>query len=75
MDVSPQEHSEDTSIEDTPEPDLDDATPPMDEENTLQAPCEEPQISLHALSGFLAPQTLKLIGYIKHHKVIVLIDK
>jgi hypothetical protein len=46
----------------------------MDEENTLQAPCKEPQISLHALSSFLAPQTLKLIGYIKHHKVIVLID-
>jgi hypothetical protein len=46
----------------------------MEEEAPLQAPPEEPQISLHALSSFLTPQTLKLIGYIKHHKVIVLID-
>jgi hypothetical protein len=34
----------------------------------------EPQISLHALTGISSPQTLKLIGYIKHHKVIILID-
>jgi hypothetical protein len=34
-------------------------------------PHEEPQISLQALSGILTPQTLKLIGYIKHHKFIV----
>jgi hypothetical protein len=53
---------------------LKDTTPPTQEETTLQAPCEEPQISLHALSIFFAPQTLKLIGYIKNHKVIVLID-
>jgi hypothetical protein len=64
----------DILVEDTLEPTLEDTTPPMEEETTLQAPCKEPQISLHALSGFLAPQTLKLIGYIKHHKVIVLID-
>jgi hypothetical protein len=31
-------------------------------------------ISLNALTGFSAPQTLKLIGYIKHRKVIILID-
>jgi hypothetical protein len=30
------------------------------EETTLQAPCEEPQISLHALSSFSAPQTLEV---------------
>jgi hypothetical protein len=29
---------------------------------------------LNALTGFSAPQTLKLIGYIKHQKVIILID-
>jgi hypothetical protein len=37
----------------------------------LQSPYEEPQISLHALSSFSTPQTLKLISYIKHHKVII----
>jgi hypothetical protein len=74
MDVSPQEHSKETSAKDTPEPDLDVSTPLVDEENTLQAPCEEPQISLHALYDFSTPETLKLSGYIKHHKVIVLIN-
>jgi hypothetical protein len=29
---------------------------------------------LHALTVFFAPQTLKLIGYIKHKKVIILVD-
>jgi hypothetical protein len=43
-------------------------TPPSD-------PLEvEPVISLNALTGFSAPQTLKLIGYIKNQKVIILID-
>jgi 5S rRNA maturation endonuclease (ribonuclease M5) len=46
----------------------------MEKETTLQAPYEEPQIYVHALSGFSTSQTLKLISYIKHHKVIVLID-
>jgi hypothetical protein len=31
-------------------------------------------ISLHALTGFSAPQTLKLIGYIKNRKFIILVD-
>jgi hypothetical protein len=34
----------------------------------------DPLISLHALVGFSTPQTLKLIGYIKHMKVIILVD-
>jgi hypothetical protein len=34
----------------------------------------EPDISLNSLTGFSAPQTLKLIGYIKHTKVIVLFE-
>jgi hypothetical protein len=34
----------------------------------------EPIISLNSLTGFSAPQTLKLIGYIKHRKVIILVD-
>jgi hypothetical protein len=35
---------------------------------------EEPFISMHALSGISTPQTLKLMGYIKHWKFIVLVD-
>jgi hypothetical protein len=34
----------------------------------------DPVISLNALTGFSAPQTLKLIGYIKNQKVIILVD-
>jgi hypothetical protein len=49
-------------------PPTDDPTPPSD------PPEVEPLISLHALTGFSAPQTLKLIGYIKHRKVIILVD-
>jgi hypothetical protein len=43
-------------------------TPPLD------PPEVKPVISLNALTGFSAPQTLKLIGYIKHHEVIILVD-
>jgi hypothetical protein len=45
-----------------------DITPPSD------PPEVEPVISLNALTGFYAPQTLKLIDYIKHQKVIILFD-
>jgi hypothetical protein len=34
----------------------------------------EPIISLNVLTSFSTPQTLKLIDYIKHRKVIVLVD-
>jgi hypothetical protein len=50
----------------SPEPT--DITPPSD------PPEVEPVISLNALTGFSTPQTLKLIGYIKHRKVIILVD-
>jgi hypothetical protein len=66
--------SEDISEEDveTPlvfeSPEITDITPPSD-------PLEvELIISLNALTSFSAPQTLKLIGYIKHRKVIILVD-
>jgi hypothetical protein len=49
-------------------PEITDITPPSD------PPEVEPIISLNALTGFSAPQTLKLIGYIKHRKVIILVD-
>jgi hypothetical protein len=66
--------SEDISKEDieTPlvseSPETPDITPPSD------PPEVEPVISLNALTGFSSPQTLKLIGYIKHRKVIILVD-
>ena len=37
-------------------------------------PQEDPIISLDALASISAPQTLKLQGYIKHRKVVVLVD-
>jgi hypothetical protein len=65
--------------EDVPEEDV---TIPLVEEHSLldstQEPAEplevDPLISLHALTGFLAPQTLQLIGYMKHRKFIILVD-
>jgi hypothetical protein len=61
----------DEDVEVSPEvvlPPTDDIKPPFD------PPEVEPLISLHTLIGFSSPQTLKLIGYIKHRKVIILID-
>jgi hypothetical protein len=49
-------------------PDPTDITPPSD------PPEVELVISVNDLTGFFDPQTLKLIGYIKHWKVIILID-
>jgi hypothetical protein len=34
----------------------------------------EPLISLNSLTSISTPQTLKLIGYIKHKKAIILVD-
>jgi hypothetical protein len=45
-----------------------DITPPLD---PLKV---ELVISLNALTGFSAPETLKLISYIKNRKVIILVD-
>jgi hypothetical protein len=49
-------------------PEITDMTPPSN------PPEVEPVISLNALTGFSTPQTLKLISYIKHQKVIILVD-
>jgi hypothetical protein len=49
-------------------PKTDDPTSPSDTSEV------EPLISLNALIGFSTPQTLKLIGYIKHKKFIILVD-
>jgi hypothetical protein len=61
-----EEDEETPSVSESPE--STDITPPSD------PPEVEPVISLNALTGFSTPQTLKLIGYIKHWKVIVLVD-
>jgi hypothetical protein len=49
-------------------PEIFDINPPSD------PPEEEPIISLNALTSFSASQILKLISYIKHRKVIILVD-
>jgi hypothetical protein len=49
-------------------PETTDITPPLD------PPKVELVISLNALTSFSTPQTLKLIGYIKNRKVIILVD-
>jgi hypothetical protein len=49
-------------------PEINDIISPSD------PPEVEPIISLNALTSFSAPQTLKLINYIKHQKVIILVD-
>jgi hypothetical protein len=46
--------------------------------NATQEPTDssevDPLISFHSLIDFSSPQTLKLIVYIKHRKVIILVD-
>ena len=49
-------------------PETTDITPPSN------PPELEPVISLNALTSLSTPETLKLIGYIKHWKVIILVD-
>jgi hypothetical protein len=45
-----------------------DPTPPS------YPPKVEPLISLHALTRFYTPQTIKVIRYIKHRKYVILFD-
>jgi hypothetical protein len=65
--------------EDILEEDVDTPLMPESLEITdINPPSDPPEvekiISLNALTDFSAPQTLKLIGYIKHQKVIILVD-
>jgi hypothetical protein len=62
----PEDDVENPLVSESPE--ITDITPPLD------PPEVEPIISLNDLTSFFAPQTLKLIGYIKHRKVIILVD-
>ena len=59
-----EEDEETPSMSETPK--STDMTPPSD------PPEVELVISLNSLTGFSTPQTLKLIDYIKHQKVIIL---
>jgi hypothetical protein len=66
--------SEDVSEEEVEAPPVAESPDPTDLAPPVDPPEVEPVISLNALTGFSTPQTLKLIGYIKHQKVIILID-
>jgi hypothetical protein len=47
---------------------------PTDMNQSFDPPEVELTISMNSPTGFSPPQTLKIIGYIKHQKVIILID-
>jgi hypothetical protein len=66
--------SEDVSEEDVKTPLVSESPETMDITPPSDPPEVEPIISLNALTAFSAPQTLKLTGYIKHRKVIILVD-
>jgi hypothetical protein len=65
--------SGDISEEDIETPLVFESPEPTDINPPSDPPKVEPIISLNALTGFSAPQNLKLIGYIKHRKVIILV--
>jgi hypothetical protein len=66
--------TEDISEEDVVVPPVEELPPPSDLTPPSDPPDVDPVISLNSLTGFSAPQTLKLIGYIKNRKVIILVD-
>jgi len=69
MAISKDISEEDVETPIVPEsPEITDITPPSN------PPEVKSIISLNAFTSFSAPQTLKLIGYIKHQKVIILVD-
>jgi hypothetical protein len=53
---------------------VDEATLVMDEQNYEVLEGEEPEISLNAITGTPSPKTMWLIRFLKHHKMIVLIN-
>jgi hypothetical protein len=66
--------SEDISKEDVENPLVSESPEPTDITPPSYSPELEPVISLNPLTSFSSPQTLKIIGYIKHRKVIILVD-
>jgi hypothetical protein len=65
--------SEDISEKDVETPLVSESPKPTDITPPSDPPEVEPVISLNALTGFSAPQTLNLISYIKHRKIIILV--
>jgi hypothetical protein len=35
---------------------------------------EQPQISIHAISGSLSPNTMRIVGSIQHQREVILVD-
>jgi len=66
--------NEDASEEEVVVSPVDEIPPPVDLNLPSDPPEVEPNISLNSLIGFSTLHTLKLIGYIKHWKFIILID-
>jgi hypothetical protein len=66
--------SEDVSKEDVDAPLVSESPEPTDIIPPSDPLEVEPVISLNYITGFSDPQTLNLIGYIKHRKVIILVD-
>jgi hypothetical protein len=66
--------SEDIQEEDVDTPPVPKSPEISDIHPSSDPPEVESIISLNALTGFSAPQTLKLIDVIKHRKVIILVD-
>jgi hypothetical protein len=61
-------------LEDVEAPLVSESLEPTDISPPSDPPKVEMIISLNSLTGFSSPQTLKLISYIKHRKVIILVD-
>jgi hypothetical protein len=66
--------SEDVLEEDVEAPLVSVSLEPTDITPSSDPPEVEPVISLNVVTNFSSPQTLKLIGYIKNRKVIILFD-
>jgi hypothetical protein len=66
--------SKDVPEEDAIVPLVEDPSLPDATQDLVDPPEVEPLISLHSLTGFSTPKTLKLIGYINIRKVIILVD-
>jgi hypothetical protein len=66
--------SKDISEEDEENPSMSESSESTDITTPSNPPEVEPIISLNALTSFSDHQILKLIGYIKHRKVIILVD-
>jgi hypothetical protein len=66
--------TEDLPDEDVVVPPMEELPPPSNLTLRSDPPEVDSMISLNALTGFSAPQTLKLIGYIKNKKFIIIVD-